>query len=331
MNNKTFFNLITIDDLDKKYYLSFQNKVKSILLKSVYAYYKELLEKNQLINKVKNNTIFNSTSQSFLYTALLENKIVYRNGLFTGSFNGRIREELKQLKATYNKSANAYYLANIPKDIQELIKDKESKRQNVVLAIVSSFPAIQDFVQKKLEKVDYEQSYKDLHSELLKKMNYNVDSTFTTDSSPFIEKYTNSTKLNIKGFADEEMIKLRDNIVNTIKSGGRQQEIKDILNKNYNLNINRVERIAKQEFNLATKFYQYDFMESTGNDLFYWVHIHRNDKTARPEHVAFAEASDNGKLYSYKNLPINPKTNKPDAPGILPNCHCLARFVVAKR
>jgi len=329
---KKFFSVLKQEQLDKLYYKSVYKKLNNLILKEIYLQYKKELEKLNLINQVQDKTIYNSSqNKSALYLAIESNKITYQNSLLKGNFSDKVREEIKSLGGVYNRATNGYYFFNIPIYLKLLLKTKEKQRKQAVASVLVLSAAIYNNFISKQEKLSFNQELTDLHNELQSKLNKEVNSQFSTSLDNFKQKYSENIKIKIKDFTNSELTKVRNNVIKVIQSGGNDQDIKNILNKNYNLNSNRVERIAKQEINLATKLYQYEFLQATGNDLFYWIHTHKNDESAREEHIEFSNASDNGRVFSYSNLPINPNTGLPDAPGILPNCRCLARFVVAKR
>lgn len=330
MIKNKFFDILTENNLKRKYYLDIYDSLKKEILKTIYLFYKDLLEKEGFIRDIKTETIYNA-KQDIFYNAVEKNELIYKGGYFDGKPSKELKEEIKRLNGNFVVSLGAYYIPIIPFAVKQLIEYKSQAKDRVIQSLFFASPVIKDYLLKKVDKMKFEKTYQNLHDELLNKMNFQVDKTHTTDSETFIDKYTNSTKFEIKGFLQEEIDKLRDSVINAVKEGKNETQLQSILGKKYNLNIKRAKRIAKQEYNLALKQYQYDFMESTGNDLFYWVHTHRNDPNSRPEHINFAKESDMGKIYSYKNLPINPKTMKPDAPGILWNCYCLARFIIVKK
>lgn len=326
--NKTF-DFLTEQDVPAIVQRSIYKDVKTLLLDLLYKELKKALEKADLMNKIQDDSVFNSSIGTFAL-AFQKNNLFYINGYIKGIFNINLSQLIESFGGVWDRKQKGYLIDfySLPKTVQNIITQQDRGRDLLRTVLTFGVPAIILQLKQAIDEKDYSSEFANIITEAGNRISSQtaLESINPANTKQFSIEYSNNTKLSIKNFIDQDVVKLRTDVLEILQKGSTHKEVKDLLNTHYNLNINRVQNIANQEVRLALTTFQEVKFTNAGEDEFYWVHTNPNSPTSRPVHVDWFKESNNGKVFSLKNKPINPLTGEAESPGSAYNCHCLARI-----
>jgi uncharacterized protein with gpF-like domain len=148
--------------------------------------------------------------------------------------------------------------------------------------------------------------------------------------NPQIDEYINNINFGIKGYSQERLVILRNEIIKAQQQGKNIVNIRDIVKNELKVSKSKAEFIATQENKLFASLYQEKKFTNIGLDQFRWIHTDPNSNRtdARKGHVMLFERSNAGEIFSFKNPPKDPITGRRVLPGQEYNCHCIAGIIL---
>jgi len=275
-------------------------------------------------------TLHNAGKLSELIRAILSEKIGYHQGSFFGQIKASISRELKSLGAKWDKRSASWKIpkSQIPADINEAIFVAELKIKKQYLE-----------VDKKLEKIIPEEiSAKVRVSRHFEKTLNKIDRQLTRTIKPFIvapkvsarskeliaEEYTNNLQLYIKGWIEEEIPKLREEVQRSVFSGNRYENLAKTIVKSYGQSERKAKFLARQETSLMiTKYKELRYSE-VGVEEYIWTCVQgTSSHPVRPMHKALQ-----GKIFRWDNPPVVNEKGQRLNPGQDFGCRCYAKPIV---
>lgn len=307
------FKYLTEEDVNRSLLTKTNNNIKSLLLNNVYG---ELFDNLSGVQKKSGN------DTNPLINAFLQGKIYYIDNIrIAGDFTIKIASEI--IKLGGYKYGDYYLLpkSKTPKSLQNRIFIKKtdnllSKFNNNLIKTLIAVAGLSLFNQEDEEFVKKNYLYK-------------IDKLATKEEVPelnydtFAKSYLDKYNFNIKGFLNEDLLKLRARLFNKFEEGASINEIKELLKNEYQLNNNRAKRISEGETKIFLNSYQDAKFISMGQDSYKWFHPDPNGESARRGHAMLFKASQEGVVYSILNKPFDPITNKQTSPGEEYGCRCL--------
>lgn len=281
-----------------------------------------------------------SENENALIKAIEENKIFYTTDqIFTGDFNVRIISAIRNIGGIYKPKLQGYYIPvdNLDNQLKSLLRDKQQERQNTYTSLLQN-------IDKNLEKImqngfiafaNVVPAVKII--EKLTKHFSAVDKepevsyiTKQIEEQAFIKKYTKNIDLSIKGVAESELVRLRNDIVKAQQEGATITNIESLINNKIDVSKTRAEFIAKQETRLFASTYQQTLSKQKGLTKFRWIHTDPRGARTEPRkgHIMLFERSNKGEIFDFNNPPTDPITKKATLPGEEFNCNCLAGIVL---
>lgn len=324
------FDFLTEEEVSKGLRKTLVKQTKEYFIKFLYKELFDELKKTSLLKDIKQATVFNSSSP--LTEAIKTRRVVYINGVLKGTFSVDVENEIKLLGGVWNKSLYGYQIAiiSLPKEAQGFVINGKIAQTNLLNKLTPVFMAgVATKIISQFTKNNYTPFFNNILTEAENRVYKQTGiSKSILDKNEFVKQYTQNMLINIKGFVQDDVEKIRKDVLDTISKGGSHKQVKSMLENRYHVNQTRAKQIADGETRLALTTFQQNAFKENNQDEFYWIHPDPSGETSRPVHTAWFEESKKGKTFSFKNPPINPDTNQPDTPGILYGCRCKARVVL---
>lgn len=278
---------------------------------------------------------------SALLRAISMGRVTYKDGVFSGQFNGGISRELKTLGAKFDRLRGVFKLPldQIPYGIRSAFisadtkfRSKISEVDQLIARIVPEEIArnlkLSDVFEQSVWKVekDFQQS--------IKNITVAPQLSETAVKSLGIE-YETDMQRDIKGWTEESIVRLRKYVQETIFAGNRYDAMIDTIQKDFQVSANKAKFLARQETKLLmTKFKEVRFRDSGVSEYKWHCVVGSKLHPVRPRHKALSDASKNktkdnpdGKIYRFDDPPITTEPGQPvryNNPGEDFNCRCVA-------
>lgn len=268
--------------------------------------------------------------ESEIVKALRSGKIYFYRGEFIGKFYSGVSRELKKLGAEWSKQNGSF---KIPKnklspEVVRAIDGSDASFQQTANRIDSVLQSlVPDEIAEKL-------STEKLFDSTLWKTNREFEETLKgitvapklTDfqRESIAKDYTNNLKKHIKGWTEEEIVKLRGQVQESVMKGTRYEGLVKTLQDSYGSSLSKAKFLARQETSLMmTQFKQSRYQESGSEEYVWQCVVGTKNHPVRPMHKAL-----NGKTFRWDQPPITAKNGARNNPGQDYNCRCFARPVI---
>lgn len=272
----------------------------------------------------------NKGKLSEVIRAILGEKIVYHQGHFFGQLNASISRELAALGAKWDRRRMSWKLpkSEVPSEVHEAIFVAELKLKQKYID-----------VDKKLEKIVPEEiSAKVQVGSLFEKTLNKIDREMTRSAKRFViapkvsehtkkriaDEYTNNLQIYVKGWIEEEIVKLREEVQKSAFSGNRYENLAKTIQKSYGQSERKAKFLARQETSLMmTKFKESRYSE-IGIEEYVWTCVSgTSNHPVRPMHKALQ-----GKIFRWDNPPVVNEKGQRLNPGQDFGCRCYAKPIV---
>lgn len=300
-----------------------KNDIENIILQYLYdTLFKPIIEANHISQKkIRNN------APNPLKEAIKTGKIYYEDGKFKGKFNAKISKELTELGAKYNSASKTFSIpkSKLPSNIQIAIIQKFYQEKAIADKTIKIIDNINsDTVDNLAFTPEYEKITSDLKISIDDTVkDFAVLPTLKTQSVKQIaEAYSENLKLYIKKFTDEEILKLREEVIKITQEGFRREKLVSLIQERYGVSKHKAKFLAKQETSLLTAQYTKARYQEAGIKKFQWTRSHA--KKPDKFHEKYY-----GKIFDFNNPPIiDERTGQKGLPGERFGCSCGLRAVI---
>lgn len=275
------------------------------------------------ISDLKSNRDYSKVANP-LSRAFLMGKIYYINlNEITGTFSYEVVKELIKLGAY--KSGSNYYLPKnkLSKAVQQHIFDNDgNKILSTLNDNINNLIGLMAFKKTFLEDDELNKFKSNTLMIIDKKINLKTQFDFETPYDRYVNEYKNNIDIQIKGFLNQDLIKLRNAVANKIQEGATITELREELKKQYQLNNSRAKRISREETRIFLNKYQDSKFIELGETDYKWFHPDPQGETSRQGHVQLFKRSQAGEIFNLLNDPVDPITGKQTRPGLEFGCRC---------
>lgn len=276
-----------------------------------------------------------------LSKAFKSGRLRYDKGTVRGRLNATLTKELRDAGARWDRKSQAYKIAFslFPPRVQvalivgERVFEKQLKQVDDNLA------------RKQQEKIASKLSASHLLDDALwktdRKFHKNVSKLLVaprltkTRAQAISEEWEWNLKLYIDDFTTEEIAKLRKQVRRSVFAGGRQEDLKDIIQRSYDVSAGKAKFLARQETKLLVTTFKESRYKDAGIDEYNWYHVTGSvNHPVRPRHKYLGDAKEKDgskKVYRFSDPPNTAEkgqTPRYNNPGKDYNCRCYARAVV---
>jgi SPP1 gp7 family putative phage head morphogenesis protein len=283
----------------------------SLLLKN---YYKPVLS-------IYMQKEYKNSNYTALQDAIVNGRVYYLNGFFTGAFNTRIIRDLKKF-ATFNKKMKAWEGLPPQEVITAIVKSKEkTQKQNEEVERILTQNEIDvndpDYLAElygeteavnQLELIDT--------ADLLEKIGVKPKLS-ESNYKKLKDEYIESINLKIKNWSVEATQRLREKLQKAIIEGNGRLNLIDVVNSEMKVSYNKAKFLARQETSLFTSKLRKERCLDLGINKYKWSSS--QDVRVRDRHKHL-----NGKVFSFDNPPITDDLGNKNNPGEDYNCRCVA-------
>ena len=279
----------------------------------------------QCFNILKTNEVANDIN--IVREAIMSGKITYSDGLFTGQFNNTIATELEKLGAKYSKYRKGYLIAKdaLPAEILWAIDTTKAVAYAKAMAInqfllnqlsnlsVLNKKLIFDEAVNAIMKNLQERVYKNAKQHKIELITPKLDS-FMEDE--IAKRYTENLNFWIKNWSEEQIEKMRKEVVVMANVGKSTKTIAEYIQKEFGISQRHAKFLARNESAIATSSYLSAKYEAEGFTSFKWHTI--MDGRERDLHKKL-----NGQVFRFDDPPIiDERTGQKGLPGQTYNCRC---------
>ena len=276
-------------------------------------------------------TSFVQNSLDDLHSALQRGEITFSGGSFTGNFTANVSKELRKLGAVWDRKNHTYKLklADLPMELRSTIalseikfKEKLKKIDKMLAGIspaaVASSIKITDLFSSAIFKVN-----SDL-TKTLKKIS--VAPQLTPEQRERIAKeWSNNMELDIKGWTEKEIKKLRKEVQKTIYEGNRYTTLIDHIERSYGVSQRKAKFLARQETSLLMNTFKQTRYLSLGINEYKWKCVKGTPAhPVRPMHKELNDRSERGEIFNFNHPPVDDPNGSRHNPGMNYNCRCYA-------
>lgn len=322
--------------LKDQYYSGVEAEIRRIFDELMYKPLMDILglRMRQITREIKN-------SRSPLIDAIASGTIWYEDGQFKGRFNSRTSAAIIRLGASFNVKARTYSLPpnKLPTELKFAQANAnaryEAMRAQMLGAIdnmdvnhVDLMTQVREEYEKTLAHLDgaLQKTLPNLTMEPSKVDNpatavsrLTIEAKLTDEQRRIIAAdWGNNLNLYIKGWAQDNILKLREDIQPHVMAGGRAEGLIKVIQDNYGVSQRKAKFLARQETALLMAKFQETRYADIGIQKYRWSTAH--DKRVRHDHHDL-----DGKVFRFDSPPVsNRKTGARNNPGQDYNCRCVA-------
>lgn len=272
-----------------------------------------------------------SNSENALISAIRLGRVWYEDGQFRGQFSAKISLELKRIGARYDGRTRTWHagVGDVPSDIKFAQATADARYVALKEKLVRALDDVDvdgiDLISK--TQAHYEKTITeieaDMHATIPAKLaerdadhpasartKIAIESDLSVEQVRRIaEEWGDNLDLYIKGWAKENILKLRAEISPQILAGGRAESLVKAIQENYGVAARKAKFLARQETALLMTSYQKNRYLDMGITKFKWSTSH--DSRVRHDHRAL-----NGKIFDINSPPVvDRRTGKRALPG----------------
>lgn len=258
----------------------------------------------------------NSVEDDAVKIALLQGKINYQDGIFTGDFNAEIGKGLRRLGASYDYRMNAYKLEDfiLPDVVLKAAQVGMQRRVERNNAFLNVLDILAGRIPKYDTNIDFLHSATKIENDFKSIMGVDVNPNIKTAASM---NYKYDTDKRIKDWCSNEVVKLREKVSQNI--GMRAEELEQHVRDLGVMSKHKARFLARQETSLMLVQYRKEQFGNLGYEKFVWSAV--MDGATRTYHKFL-----NNKVFRYDNPPVmNLDTGEHGLPGQDFGCRCVDR------
>ena len=271
-------------------------------------------------------------SISDLISAIRSHKIIYENGVFQGEMNSKLSKEIKALGGVFVKHRRVWSLPKwrLPPEVVSAIADAAVTYAKMNQDLLTT---IDNMNVSDLPLFSYVKTIENINTDFEKIVrSYAIPPQLTPEAVKVInDEWAENLDLYIKGWANENILKLREDVRRNAFSGQRAGNLVKLLQSNYGSAKAKAKFLARQETSLLMSKMREQRMKSVGITKYRWATSH--DEKVRPENGNNPMGPNHkildGKIFSFDDPPITDRrTGAKNNPGEDFNCRCVAVPVV---
>jgi len=271
-----------------------------------------------------------TNSKDVIEEAFRNGTIYYSGGEIKGRFNSRISRELIALGAVFLAKKGAYRINAdqlTPQQRSSILLAKT--RQQSLFAKADLYLSTMSTAVVPTAIAYY--SALPIFRSMLKNLNTEANKTLKDMSiKPYMNQeiedrlaaeYSENLKLDIKGWSDDQVLRLREKIYKSTFDGYRYEDMIDIVKSVKHVSDAKARFLAKQENSLLVSKYRESRYADVGITEYKWRIVGHG---TRPDHRVLDDH-----IFRFDNPPVtNQRTGARNNPGEDYGCRCLAIPIV---
>ncbi len=295
------------------------------------AFRKKLYEPLMKELLISRNKIENSTDD--LLKAITEGTITFSKATFSGKFDAKTSRELRELGATWDKKTSSFKLTkrSLPIPIRSAINTSAQRFEERLKLIDKKISEVlPEEIAGSVKTADlFDHTLWKTEKEFQKTLeNITVAPQLSNKQRVRIaEEWQDNMDLFIKDFAEEEIKKLRQEVMQSAFAGNRRESLIDSIQKSYGVTQRKARFLARQETSLMMAKFKEVRYTDVGVKEYRWACV----AGSKNHPVRHSHKILEGKVFRWDTPPITTAPNEPvrrNNPGQDYNCRCFARPIV---
>lgn len=270
----------------------------------------------------KISEILNAQS-SPLDRAIKQGTVYFEDGLFRGEFNAGISRDLRALGAKFNpKSKTWSYAGTLPAEISTALALADMRYSGLKRRLISVLDGID------LDKIASLSRTKELFGIQIDALDEEYKKAVNSITIPprltagmkkvLAEEWGENLDLYIKKWAEENILKLRQQVQANAFAGRRAKAMIQGIQRDFGVSKNKAKFLARQETSLLVSKFREQRFKQVGSQRYRWAGA--MDERERPDHKMLE-----GQIFSWDDPPVvDRKTGRRAHPGEDFGCRCVA-------
>lgn len=269
--------------------------------------------------------IYNSRSD--VINAIRTGRIVYRDGVFSGSFNRRISQDLSKYSEFDGRSE--VWKGDPPPDVKAAAVVANMKTEDLQKKINDYIDFLDANLNDTVQLFDLpiERPIREMDGQIKTDLSTLAIVPELTDEQMRILKreYDKNQTLTIKDWTQKQTQRLRDMVRQNVLDGSRRNELKERILSEWEVSENKAKFWARQETSLLLSKQTQVRWGSAGVYDYKW-------STSKDERVRSDHKLLHGKVFSFSSPPVvDRRTGRRANPGEDYNCRCVPIPVILSR
>jgi SPP1 gp7 family putative phage head morphogenesis protein len=314
--------LLKPQPLHEKYYEPIEVQLKDLIYRLIFDPLRAVIVSASLPHELKN------AKTSALEAALIKGTVQYTEGVFSGKLSASVSAELRKMGARFDKKMKVFKLepGKVPAGVRVVAANRTMLARKLNENLKLALDKIEEQLPQQIEKttISYDKTV-DRTTGDFKELYRQIEVTpIETDSAKaaMAKAYSERVRPFIKGWADEEILQLRQDMADNALKGYRSEHMIAKIQKRYGASKAKAKFLARQETALFMSNYRKLRFTSAGVKKFKWSTS--GDSRVRDDHKAL-----NGRVFDYANPPIiDSATGQHGLPGQGFGCRCVDIAIV---
>lgn len=283
--------------------------------------------------RANNRNVRENSSTNALLQALSSGRVIYKDGVFSGSFNASISMNLATF-AKFDRRTKKWYGRPTSNVLASAIMAND-KRARMLDAVKKEIDALADRVDETIKTLSFGVDLP------LFAMNQDVEESLPIGVRPTLDErtaekllkdYTESQKLNVKNWTPDQIQRLRE-MVERYQTTPGNESLRDMIMREWGVSANKAQFLARQETSLFFSKFSMNRAASAGVRKYRWSTSHdsrvRNKFPGRAKNAPNHEHLD-GEIFTVDGPGgiVDLKTGRRAHPGEDYNCRCAAIWVL---
>ena len=295
------------------YYTAIEKEINAIWYRWIYG---KLLS---LVSSYSNNELTNAINDA-LYTALAHGRLDYERGVIYGNTNAATSKILKSIGAKYNTRSNTWSIDQLPPVYSLAIAAAAGRYQRLrqtLVSVLDNADLERSIAESKIQGSFYD-TINNVESVFQQTMRgLTIQTVMTYDQKMALSRaWTDNLKLYIKKWSDQNILKLRQQILSNVEQGNRFGSLISTIQANYQVSRNKAKFLARQETSLAVANMRQQRYADAGIEKYKWSSSH-------DERVRLLHKELNGQFFSFSEPPMSGENGEPGNPGEPFGCRCV--------
>lgn len=296
---------------------------------------------------VMDEDVKENAKPSPLEQALIDGRVQYVRGAFTGEMSAALSKEIKALGGRFTRGKWRLPEAMMTPALKKAIDKNRSMLKQLSDGFTKRLSEMAENARLSIDGMSIaslgiyamDRTSDEFKRTVAKAMSVQPQKTLKLEGKKLLsDEYTRARDLPIKkrigrqlddavkeasrNFAYGEIVKLREELEQMIAAGTPRQKVRDFIESRLKVSNTRARFIARQETSLYTSKLKEAQYKDAGIDRYIW-------KTSTDSRVRHDHRALHNKEYSWDNAPVvDEKTGRRAHPGEDFNCRCVPKPIV---
>jgi SPP1 gp7 family putative phage head morphogenesis protein len=300
-----------------------------------------------LLEAVDEAEVKENAKPTALEQALMDGRVQYVNGTFTGKMSAALSKEIKALGGRFVRGKWRLQEPQMNPSLKKAIDKNKSMLKRLSDGITRRLTEMAENARNAIEGMSIaslgiyamDRTSDEFKRTVAKEMSVQPQASLKADGRTLLSAdYTETRDKPIKqrlsfemdqsvkeasrNFAYGEIVKLREELEQMVSAGTPRQDVRDYIKARLGVSDTRAKFIARQETSLYTSKLKEAQYKGAGIEQYRW-------KTAGDVRVRHDHRALNNKTFSWDNPPVvDERTGRKGHPGEDFNCRCIAVPIV---